>query len=88
MIVVFSTANALKITEFEVPSTFIVNRTNPTSLFLTCKYEIDPKENSTGFLYKWKLNHNWVIQWYPAYPIAALVSETIEIILLITFLFS
>lgn len=66
--------NAVKITDFNVPSSYVIeDEENPDTLILDCAYEIEPNEK--GIVLKWHLNSTMIYQWIPdSPPVHAFVS--------------
>lgn len=77
--------NAVKITEFQVPSSYIIgNEENPSdSLILDCAYE-ESMPNEKDITLKWFLNDTQIYQWMPGKPARALVSIPVSITITIT----
>lgn len=62
-----SVGNAVNITEFNVPSSYVIeDEENPGTLILDCAYESEPNEK--GVVLKWLLNGTLIYQWIPDRP--------------------
>lgn len=57
---------AVKITDFSVPSSYVIGDENPDPLILDCAYESEPNEK--GIVLKWHLNGTLIYQWIPDSP--------------------
>lgn len=64
MATIITVGNAVKITNFQVPSWHIIkNEENPQPLILDCEYDFQPNEE--GIVLKWLLNGTEIYQWIP-----------------------
>lgn len=61
---IHTVSNAVKITDFSVPSSYVIeDEENPDPLVLDCAYESEPKE--AGIVIKWYLNGTLIYQFIP-----------------------